>query len=150
MSSLRVIISLAVLFSLPVQAERPLTIPGAYSAPPTNINNVASSHFRPMVTMKDYIKACGNYQKINQDLSQQRIARGWQRCYTYTAATLATLHDLERTAAFKQFCLPNNVSPEYAMDVAIKYASKVPETQSENPAKIILEALAVRYPCERD
>jgi hypothetical protein len=105
------------------------------------------SSFQPFVTMEDYVQACGDYQQINQNLARQRLSKLWQRCYSYTAATLATLYDLERTAPIKQLCVPSNVSPEYAMDQSIKYARKEPETLEDNPARIILEALAVRYPC---
>ncbi len=107
----------------------------------------ATLGFQPLVTTEDYIVTCGDYQNINLDLARQRLSKNWQRCYSYTAATLSTLHDMESTTPIKQFCVPPNVSPEYAMDLAIKYSVKLPKTKKENPARIILEALAVRYPC---
>ncbi len=119
-----------------------------YTSPPADSNAATVANFQPMVTMEDYIEACGDYQKINQNITRQRLSKLWQRCYAYTAGTLATLYDLERTAPITQFCVPANISPEYTMDQAIKYAKKRPDTLDENPARIILEALAVRYPCE--
>ncbi len=119
-----------------------------YTSPPVDTNTANVSSFNPMVTMKDYIEACGDYQQINQNITRQRLSKHWQRCYAYTSATLATLYDLEKTAPITQFCVPGNISPEYTMDQAIKYARKKPEVMAENPARIILEALAVRYPCE--
>lgn len=117
-----------------------------HSTPDEGSHEIISS-FRPFVTMENYVEACGDYQQINQNIARQRMSKNWQRCYSYTAATLATLYDLERTAPIRQFCVPKNISPEYAMDQAIKYVRKVPDALDENPARIILEALAVRYRC---
>ena len=126
-----------------------------FSAPSAALSNSAVStgdvnvnqNFEPIIDTSDYLTTCGDYQRISNSPALQRISRNWQRCYAYTSATLATMKDIERTAIVKQFCVPNNISPEYTMDLTIKYAKKIPETQKENPAKIMLEALALRYPC---
>ena len=124
-------------------AESPMTfdpMAGHTSGRPT-------PHFDPIVSTRDYISSCGDYQRINQSESLQRLSKNWQRCFAYTSATIAALRDIERTAVVKQFCVPQNISTEYTIDVTVKYARKIPETLEENPAKIMLEALAVRYPC---
>ena len=103
--------------------------------------------FSPIVTTRDYVQICGDYQTINQNTMMQRTSKHWQRCYAYTSATMSTMRDMERTSPLKQFCVPKNVSTEYAIELTVKYTKKLPETLNENPAKIVLEALAVRYPC---
>ena len=103
--------------------------------------------FNPMVDTQDYVQVCDGYQVINQNTVMQGSSKNWQRCYAYTSAALATMRDMERTSPIKQFCVPENVSTEYAIELTMKYNRKLPETRNENPAKIILEALAVRYPC---
>ena len=121
-----------------------------YPGPSSNPEVSVVQTFKPIVNVKDYIKACGDYPRINQSETLQRLSRNWQRCYAYTSATIATMRDMEGATPFKQFCVPHNVSTEYAIDLTVKYANKLPETKSENPAKIMLEALAVRYPCQVD
>nr|WP_283777805.1 Rap1a/Tai family immunity protein [Sansalvadorimonas sp. 2012CJ34-2] len=107
----------------------------------------AVQNFAPIIDVNDFVSVCGDYQKISNSPALQRISKNWQRCYAYTSATISAMKDIERTAIVKQFCVPDNISPEYTMDLTIKYSRKVPEAKDENPAKVMLEALAVRYPC---
>ena len=110
-------------------------------------DTAASQNFSPIIDTSDYVTVCGDYQRISNSPALQRISKNWQRCYAYTSATIAAMKDIERTAIVKQFCVPDNISPEYTMDLTIKYTRKVPAVRAENPAKVMLEALAVRYPC---
>ncbi|WP_281646707.1 Rap1a/Tai family immunity protein [Parendozoicomonas sp. Alg238-R29] len=122
-------------------------MPPAYGDVQQASKSVENQNFNPLVDTSDYIVACGDYQRINQSDMLQRLSKNWQRCYAYTSATISAMRDMERTTPLKQFCIPKNVSTEYAIEVTVKYANKVPETKEEVPAKIVLEALAVRYPC---
>ncbi len=132
--------------SLAVTSSAIAAGPG-YLGPAATPEKNMTQNFRPIIDTSDFIKTCGNYQKIHQSNSLQRVSRHWQRCYAYTSATLSAMRDIERTAPIKQFCVPGNVSAEYTIDLTVKYANKVPAAREENPAKVMLEALAVRYPC---
>ncbi|MTI12360.1 hypothetical protein E1189_04845 [Sansalvadorimonas verongulae] len=123
--------------------------PQYYSAedPYSGVQTAPFTPFNPLVSAKDYMNVCGDYQAINQSAMMQGSSKNWQRCYAYTSATMSAMRDIERTTPIKQFCVPENVSTEYAIELSVKYTKKIPDTWNENPAKIILEALAVRYPC---
>ncbi len=131
-----------------IQASSATAIDSDYVLTSSTIETDTLQNFVPIVDTDDYVRICGSHKTTSSSPVLQRVSRNWQRCYAYTSAVLSTMRDLERNTPFKQFCVPDNVSVEYAIDIAVSHAKKQPETYPDNPATTVLNALAARYLCQ--